>query len=62
MQPMAPPSLRIGEVKDAEAIACLVNLAFLAERPLLEGERTNPAGVRDLFAKGEFLLLTGKVH
>ena len=34
----------------------LVNLAFLAERPFIEGERINADGVRELLAKGTFLL------
>jgi GNAT superfamily N-acetyltransferase len=53
-------SLRWAHPKDSENIARLVNLAFLVEQPFLEGERTNAAGILELFAKGEFLLLEGE--
>lgn len=56
MQPMAA-TFRLACPKDSENIARLVNLAFLVERPLLEGERTHPAGILELLGKGEFLLL-----
>ena len=56
MRPMAT-TLRLADAKDSANIARLVNLAFLVEQPFLEGERTNPAGIQQLFAKGEFLLL-----
>ena len=42
---------------DAEAIRDLINLAFRAERPFIEGDRLDLAGVRSLFNKGQFLLL-----
>ncbi len=35
----------------------LVNLAFLAERPYIEGERINAEGVREMLARGTFLLV-----
>jgi len=56
MQPMAA-TFRLACPRDSENIARLVNLAFLVERPFLKGERTDPAGILELFAKGEFLLL-----
>ena len=40
---------------DANMIAYLVNQAFLVERFFIERDRTNPASVRDLMKKGEFL-------
>ena len=56
MQRMAA-TFRWADAKDSESIARLVNLAFLVERPFLGGQRTNPAGILELFAKGKFLLL-----
>jgi GNAT superfamily N-acetyltransferase len=54
---MCSTTVRVAGRKDAESIARLVNLAFRAERAFIAGDRTNPDGIRDLFAKGEFLLL-----
>jgi N-acetylglutamate synthase-like GNAT family acetyltransferase len=54
---MSSTIVRVAVRKDAEAIARLVNLAFLAERMFIGSDRTNPDGVRNLLAKGEFLLL-----
>jgi GNAT superfamily N-acetyltransferase len=48
--------LRAAEVGDVEAIVPLINTAFLAERPFVKDERIQAAGVRDLLAKGHFLL------
>jgi GNAT superfamily N-acetyltransferase len=49
-------SLRIAKESDAEAIARLVNTAFLVEQFFIERDRTNPATVRSLLQKGNFLL------
>ena len=54
---MSSTSVRLALLNDAESISRLVNLAFSAERMFIAGDRTNPDGIRDLFAKGEFLLL-----
>src|SRR5262245_9406481 len=48
--------LRLAELTDVEAIVRLVNLAFLAESPYIAGERVDAEGVREMFAKGIFLL------
>jgi predicted N-acetyltransferase YhbS len=48
--------LRFGELQDAQPIAELVNQAFLAERPFIDGDRTNPQNIRELINKGKFLL------
>jgi predicted N-acetyltransferase YhbS len=48
--------LRAGELKDADAIARLVNEAFRPERFFIDGDRTNPQNVRELINKGKFLL------
>lgn len=49
-------SLRFAKEGDAEAIARLVNIAFLVEQFFIERDRTNPAAVRSLMHKGKFLL------
>jgi N-acetylglutamate synthase-like GNAT family acetyltransferase len=61
-------SIRTATETDADAIAALVNTAFLAERFFIERDRTNPATVRGLMEEGKFLLaedapkLVGCVH
>jgi N-acetylglutamate synthase-like GNAT family acetyltransferase len=61
-------SLRSATEKDAEAVARLINVAFLAERFFIERDRTNPATVSSLMQDGKFLLaeeggqLLGCVH
>lgn len=49
-------SIRDAKLSDAEAIARLVNVAFLAERFFIERDRTNPETVRTMMSKGKFLL------
>ena len=49
-------SVRDARPEDAEAIARLVNAAFLVEEFFIERDRTNPATVRGLMEKGKFLL------
>jgi predicted N-acetyltransferase YhbS len=41
---------------DAEAIAALVNAAFKVERFFIDGDRINPARVREMLRTGKFLL------
>ncbi len=48
---------RIATAADAEAIATLVNRAFLVERFFVDGDRTNAAEIRELLSSGSFLLL-----
>lgn len=48
--------MRPAEVNDVDAIVRLVNRAFVAESPYIEGERINADGVRELWPKGTFLL------
>jgi N-acetylglutamate synthase-like GNAT family acetyltransferase len=61
-------SIRTASESDADAIARLVNTAFLVEQFFIERDRTNPATVRSLMEKGKFLLaedamnLVGCVH
>ena len=53
---------------DVEALSALINMAFRAELPFIEGDRISPAGVCEYMRKGEFLLaedsagLTGCVY
>ena len=48
--------VRPAEVSEAEAIAHLINRAFLVEKFFLAGDRTSPEKVRELFDKGYFLV------
>src|SRR5216683_1436948 len=47
---------RVASPADAEALAALINAAFRVELPFIEGDRTNPDGVRAYMEKGKFLL------
>ncbi len=47
---------RGASLADAEALARLINGAFRVEQPFIEGDRTNPDGVRAYMEKGKFLL------
>ncbi len=48
--------MRNAEVDDIDAMVRLVNRAFLAESPYVEGERINANGVREMWGRGKFLL------
>lgn len=64
MTPEAAPSLnrsssmrfRASLQSDSEAVARLINAAFVVERPIFDGDRTSPDGVRVYMEKGKFLL------
>jgi GNAT superfamily N-acetyltransferase len=47
---------RNSEVKDADALAQLINRAFQVERPIFEGDRVDRDGVLTYMQKGEFLI------
>jgi GNAT superfamily N-acetyltransferase len=49
-------TFREARTSDAEAVARLVNTAFLVERFFIERDRTNPATVLRLLERGKFLL------
>ena len=49
-------SMRTATRGDADAIARLVNMAFLVEQFFIERDRTNPETVRSMMDKGKFLL------
>jgi len=48
--------IRMAEPKDVELLARLINAAFVAEQPFIEGERIDPKGVREYMKKGKFLV------
>ncbi|HEV3039761.1 MAG TPA: GNAT family N-acetyltransferase [Candidatus Angelobacter sp.] len=48
--------IREAAVSEAVVLAGLINRAFEVERFFLDGDRTNPEEVRELFAKGHFLV------
>ena len=50
------PRVRSGVPEDAEAIAALINQAFIVERVAFDGDRTNPNEIRALMTDGAFLL------
>src|SRR5258708_2436266 len=47
---------RVASLADVEALARLIIAAFRVEQPFIEGDRTNPNGVRAYMEKGKFLL------
>jgi GNAT superfamily N-acetyltransferase len=47
---------READLSEVEALAGLINRAFEVERFFLDGDRTDPEKVRELFAKGHFLV------
>ena len=54
----APANTRIRTAleRDVDALARLINSAFRVEQPFIDGDRTNPDGVRTYMEKGKFLL------
>lgn len=48
--------IRFAQNSDVERLAKLINAAFRVEQPFIDGDRTNPEGVRTYIAKGKFLL------
>jgi ribosomal protein S18 acetylase RimI-like enzyme len=64
MTPDAAPSLnrheslrfRAALLSDTEALARLINAAFVVEHSIFGGDRTSPDGVRAYMEKGKFLL------
>ena len=50
------PRIRMAVAEDEEPLARLINAAFVVEQPFIEGERIDPAGVREYMQKGEFLV------
>jgi GNAT superfamily N-acetyltransferase len=60
--------MRIAQIADVNAIAQLINAAFIVERIAFDGDRIDARGVGELLNKGSFLLgedaagLAGCVH
>lgn len=50
-------AIRLAQPNDVDALVGLVNRAFVAESPYIEGERINSEGIRELLYRGRFLLL-----
>lgn len=48
--------IRMATTADVEALARLINAAFVVEQPFIEGERIDPAGVPEYMKKGKFLV------
>ena len=48
---------RLATAAEADALAGLINAAFVVERPIFGGDRTSPARVRELLEQGRFLVL-----
>ncbi len=50
------PGIRIAAAADVEPLAGLINAVFVVEQPFIEGERIDPAGVREYMERGKFLV------
>ena len=50
------PRIRMAVAEDVELLVRLINAAFVVEQPFIEGERIDPAGVREYMKKGKFLV------
>jgi ribosomal protein S18 acetylase RimI-like enzyme len=48
--------IRLAQETDVEPLVQLINSAFRVEQPFIEGDRTNPEGVRTYMQTGRFLL------
>ena len=49
-------TIRFGQAGDTEPLARLINAAFVVERPIFGGDRTDPDGVRAYMLSGKFVL------
>ena len=56
------PRIRVAGAGDVEPLAQLINAAFVVEQPFIEGERIDPAGVREYMKKGKFLIAEDAVE
>jgi GNAT superfamily N-acetyltransferase len=50
------PRIRRAGAADVEALARLINAAFVVEQAFIEGERIDPVGVRAYMEKGKFFV------
>jgi len=53
--------MRLASLEDVEPLARLINAAFVVERPIFDGDRTDPDGVRAYMQTGKFLLAEDSV-
>lgn len=51
-----PLRIRVAVAEDVEPLARLINTAFVVEQSFIEGERIDPAGIREYLKKGKFLI------
>ena len=51
-----PPAHRFSRPEDVPALVRLINAAFVAESPYIEGERINADTLREMLDRGKFLL------
>lgn len=58
----SPARTRFADSRDADKLAALINEAFVVERPILDGDRTNPEQIRNLLGKGRFLIAEDSSH
>src|SRR5260370_16456741 len=49
--------IRVADVSDADALAGLINAAFVVERPIFDGDRTSAEGVRALLERATFMVV-----
>jgi len=49
-------NVRFGQESDVDSLVRLINAAFAVERPIFDGDRTTPDGVRAYMQTGRFLL------
>ena len=62
MQPASSSSrqsdlrVRLAALADVEPLAHLINAAFRVQQPFIDGDRTDPEGVRTYMEEGKFLL------
>ena len=49
--------VRLANADDADALVCLINAAFIVEKPIIDGDRINAEKLAELFSTGKFLLL-----
>ena len=54
--PAAGANVIASDLGDVDALVRFINSAFRVEQPFIEGDRTNPDGVRAYMVRGKFLL------
>jgi GNAT superfamily N-acetyltransferase len=49
--------IRQARAEDVEALTCVIDEAFVVERPFIEGDRIDGHGIREFMEKGIFLIV-----